>query len=206
LFVSKPLTVRSAARQGFAFDYIASEIIESGDSGGPDEVTGTTPHKIVAVNSGAGGGTEVLARVDLLKSWILGKVAAHGGMPTMPPPTMPPPPPPPATCSGPTEKEPNDTFQTPNALGPAACGSLGGADTQDWYTWSIGGATPYSLVLSTSGDATISMWKSVNGSFAQVANTSPTEITHTSSGAGSYVVAVFTQAGTAQSYKLTLTK
>ena len=35
-------------------------------------------HKIVAVNSGAGGG-EVLARVDLLYTWIQMKIASHGG-------------------------------------------------------------------------------------------------------------------------------
>jgi hypothetical protein len=79
LFVSKPIPVRGATSVGFPFDYVAMEVIESGDSGGPDELPGTDPHQIVAVNSGAGGGTEVLARVDLLRSWILGKVASHGG-------------------------------------------------------------------------------------------------------------------------------
>lgn len=77
LYVSKAITVQGAASSGFPFDYIAKEVIESGDSGGPDMMPGT--HTIVAVNSGAGGGTEVLARVDLLSSWIAGQVAAHGG-------------------------------------------------------------------------------------------------------------------------------
>jgi hypothetical protein len=36
-------------------------------------------HMIVAVNSGAGGGTEVLARVDLLAGWIKEQVATNGG-------------------------------------------------------------------------------------------------------------------------------
>jgi hypothetical protein len=207
LFVSKPITVRSAARQGFPFDYVATEVIESGDSGGPDVVPGTNPHVIAAVNSGAGGGTEVLARTDLLRSFILGKIADHGGGGTTPPPTMPPPTQPPTPgCNGPKESEPNDDFQAPNALGASVCGNLGGTDTEDWYTWSIAGATPYSLKLTASGDAAIAMWKRVGNGFSRVANTSNTEISHVSSGAGSYVLAIFTGSGAAQSYSLTLAK
>jgi hypothetical protein len=212
LFVSKPITIRGAARQGFPFDYIANEVIESGDSGGPDEVPGTTPHLIAAVNSGAGGGTEVLARVDLLKSWITGKITDHGGGGTSPPPADGGAPPdaggstPPPTCSGSGETEPNDSFRTPNALGASACGRLGGADTQDWYSWSIAGATPYSIKLSTPGDGQLSMWKLVNGAFSRVANTSNTEISHVSSGTGSYVLAVSSSSAQTQSYQLTLTK
>jgi hypothetical protein len=62
---------------GYPYDYEATEVIESGDSGGPDMKAGT--HTIVAVNSGAGSGTEVLARVDLLYSWIQQQIANHGG-------------------------------------------------------------------------------------------------------------------------------
>jgi V8-like Glu-specific endopeptidase len=79
LFVSKSIKVKSAAASGFPYDYIATETIEPGDSGGPDVEPGSAPHTIVAVNSGAGGGTEVLARVDLVRDWILGRVAASGG-------------------------------------------------------------------------------------------------------------------------------
>jgi hypothetical protein len=208
LFVSKPITVNNAANRGFPFDYIATEVIESGDSGGPVEIPGSaTPHTIVAVNSGAGGGTEVLARVDLLKSWIAGKIAAHGGGgSTTPPPPPPPTNPPPATCSGPAEREPNDNFQAPNALGPSVCGNVGGADAQDWFSWSIGGAIPYRVQLTASNDASISMWKQVNGSFQQVNAASATLIANTASGAGSYVVVVRSASGRAQSYSLTLTK
>jgi hypothetical protein len=78
LYVSTPIPVTDGASQGFPFDYSAQEVIQSGDSGGPDEVPGSTPHLIVAVNSGAGGG-EVLARVDLLYTWIQGQIASHGG-------------------------------------------------------------------------------------------------------------------------------
>ncbi|MFO0756616.1 MAG: trypsin-like serine protease [Byssovorax sp.] len=77
LYASKPVSVKSAKNDGFPFDYIATEIIESGDSGGPDFASGT--HTIVAVNSGGGGGTEVLARVDLIASWIQQQIASHGG-------------------------------------------------------------------------------------------------------------------------------
>ena len=44
LFVSKAITVRNASRQGFPFDYIATEVIESGDSGGPDELPPDVHH------------------------------------------------------------------------------------------------------------------------------------------------------------------
>jgi hypothetical protein len=77
LFASEPITVGSAASAGYPYDYVADQIIQSGDSGGPDFVAGT--HTIVAVNSGAGGGTEVLARVDLALDWILEQLAAQDG-------------------------------------------------------------------------------------------------------------------------------
>jgi hypothetical protein len=77
LFVSKPLTSKGASGDGFPYDYITDEIIEPGDSGGP--VEDATSHVIVAVNSGAGGGTEVLARVDLVIDWIEKTIADNGG-------------------------------------------------------------------------------------------------------------------------------
>lgn len=77
LYVSQPISVKKATSAGFPYDYIATEVIESGDSGGPDLLPGT--HTIVAVNSGGGGGTEVLARVDLVYSWIQQQIASHGG-------------------------------------------------------------------------------------------------------------------------------
>jgi hypothetical protein len=92
LFVSQPLSVVNGSSYGYPFDYAATEVIESGDSGGPVVLDNVLPHRIVAVNSGAGGGIEVLARVDLLRSWILEKVAANGGGTT---------PPPPAACAHP---------------------------------------------------------------------------------------------------------
>jgi hypothetical protein len=70
-------TVSAGAAVGYPFDYQSSDVIQPGDSGGPDFASGT--HVIAAVNSGAGGGTEVLARVDLLETWIAQQIAAHGG-------------------------------------------------------------------------------------------------------------------------------
>lgn len=77
LYVSKPMTVSDAKDSGYPLDYMADETIESGDSGGPDMAHDT--HTIVAVNSGAGGGIEVLARVDLVASWIKDQITSHGG-------------------------------------------------------------------------------------------------------------------------------
>jgi Trypsin len=79
LYLSKPLAVSNAANAGYPFDYLSNRVIELGDSGGPVELVGATPHTIVAVNSGVTGGTELLARVDLLSSWIQDRIAAHGG-------------------------------------------------------------------------------------------------------------------------------
>ena len=77
LYVSPAITVSPGAASGFPYDYVATDKIQSGDSGGPDMAYGT--HTIVSVNSGAGGTTEVLARVDLIHDWIAQQIAAHGG-------------------------------------------------------------------------------------------------------------------------------
>ncbi len=79
LFVSEPHPVSDGKNDGFPYDYSADEIIQSGDSGGPVEVPNSSPHTIVAVNSGAGSGSEVLARVDLVYPWIQQVVADAGG-------------------------------------------------------------------------------------------------------------------------------
>lgn len=77
LYMSKPVTVKSAASSGYPFDYMATEVIEHGDSGGPVFIPNT--HTIVAVNSGGGGGTEILARVDLLHDWIVQQISDNDG-------------------------------------------------------------------------------------------------------------------------------
>ncbi len=42
------------------------------------EIPGAKPHVIVAVNSGGGGGSEILARVDLVFDWIKQTVESGG--------------------------------------------------------------------------------------------------------------------------------
>jgi hypothetical protein len=74
LFLGPEVPVKDGAAVGFPLAYRAPETIQSGDSGGPVVAAGT--HTVVAVNSGAGGGVQVLARVDLLASWIAERVAA----------------------------------------------------------------------------------------------------------------------------------
>ena len=78
LFVSDPHEVWDGASDGFPYSYGADEVIQSGDSGGPVEIPGAKPHVIVAVNSGGGGGSEILARVDLVFDWIKLTVESGG--------------------------------------------------------------------------------------------------------------------------------
>lgn len=78
-FYKAPLTVNDGAALGYPFDYYGTDVIEHGDSGGPVFLPST--HTIVAVNSGANGSIEVLARVDPLSTWIAQRVAANGGAP-----------------------------------------------------------------------------------------------------------------------------
>lgn len=203
LFVGASVAIQDGAKIGYPYSYYTSEIIQPGDSGGPDVIAGT--HKIAAVNSGAGSGTQVLARVDLVYSWIDAQVKAHGGWASSATPTPPPPStPPPSTCAN-KEAEPNDAYTAPNALAAGdTCGSIAG-NNQDWFTWSVGStAVSYSLKLAATGDAQIQMWKLSGGQYYAVANTSPTEITKTSNGAGSYVVVVYSPSSTNQTYTLNL--
>jgi hypothetical protein len=79
LFVSQNATVLDGSIVGYPLDYASDSIIQPGDSGGPAEIPNVFPHQIVAVNSGLAPGHEILARVDLLYTWIGGRIAAHGG-------------------------------------------------------------------------------------------------------------------------------
>ncbi|MEA2747635.1 MAG: hypothetical protein QOI41_1778, partial [Myxococcales bacterium] len=226
LFFGSAVTLQSGSSYGFPKAYISSEIIESGDSGGPVYVGSGASRTIAAVNSGAGGGTQVLARVDLAYAKIQQLIAANGGSGgsssdgsssggssssgsssggSSPPPPPPPPPPAPTCAGGTPEAEPNDTSNQPNALAGTRCGSLSSASDLDWYSWSVPKAgVAYDVALTSSGDADILMWKWNGSSWNQISNTSPTEIAATSSAAGNYLVAV--RGGAAQSYTLALTK
>ena len=77
LYQSAPVKVKSGGSYGFDYDYAAPMVIEHGDSGGASFTLNT--HSIVAVNSTGDSSTMLIARVDLLASWIDQKVAAHGG-------------------------------------------------------------------------------------------------------------------------------
>ncbi len=68
-------TISAADRLGYPYDYTSAQVIQPGDSGGP--VFLSDSHTIVAVNSGAGNGIQVLARVDLVYDWIQGQIAGH---------------------------------------------------------------------------------------------------------------------------------
>jgi hypothetical protein len=152
---SAPITLSDAVKVGYPFDYVAAGVIEHGDSGGPVFAAGT--QKIVAVNSGAGGNIEVLARVDLLRSWILARLPSTAAPPPPPPPAPAPPPavdagtPPAAACAA-TEAEPNDTVAKATPLKTNACGKLGTTTDVDWYTLT---ATAGVTTLSVSGDADV---------------------------------------------------
>lgn len=160
------VTLGPGASVGYPFDYSSKGVIEQGDSGGPVFQLGT--HTIVAVNSGAGGGTQVLARVDLLLAWIQQRVAANGGFASSGPSdagapnadagvadsgTKPPdaaPPPVDAGTAAPSctkEVEPNDTFAKASPLGANVCGSFASTSDVDYYTFTAPiGATKVTLV------------------------------------------------------------
>ena len=205
LFVGEPVTLTPGAAAGFPSSYIAADIIEAGDSGGPVYVGSGPARTLVAVNSG-GGGTEILARVDLAFAKIQQLIAANGGSGAATT-TPPPPPPPPAGCSGTAESEPNDASNAANALVGTRCGSLSSGSDLDWYAWSVASAgVAYDVSLTTAGDADVLMWKSTGSGWVKLANTSTTRIAATSSGSGNYVVAVRSAGGSPQTYNLKLTK
>jgi len=78
LFVGPPVAVQNGSQTGYPNDYSANDVVQPGDSGGPTEVPNATPHEIVAVNSG-NSSDEIMARVDLLHSWIEQQIQSHGG-------------------------------------------------------------------------------------------------------------------------------
>ena len=194
------MTLQPGAAYGFPYAYMASEIIESGDSGGPVYVGSGASRSIVAVNSGGGGGSEVLARVDLVLADIQKIIAQTSGTAATTPP-----PPAPSSCT--PEAEPNDGSDQANALGASACGAVAAGGDVDWFTWSVDAAgVAYDVSLKATGDADVLMWKNTGSGWSRISNASPTHIAAKSSGPGTYVVAVRSASGAAQTYELDLKK
>lgn len=79
LYRSAAIRVRDGKTINFPLDYVSIDKIQPGDSGGPTYRDGAKPPELVAVNSGAGDGFAVLARVDAALSWITQRVNEHGG-------------------------------------------------------------------------------------------------------------------------------
>jgi len=75
-------SISEGTKIGYPYSYYSPAVIEHGDSGGAFFLAGT--HTIAAVNSGAGSGTQVLARVDLLAAWAAQRIASHSGATSMP--------------------------------------------------------------------------------------------------------------------------
>jgi hypothetical protein len=151
-------TVSGAAAWGYPFDYISADIIQPGDSGGAVVLFET--HTLIAVNSGAGSGIQVLARVDVLSGWLQDQLAAYAV--ASPDAGAPPPaedagaPPPPAEDAGAQpaltpEQEPNDDAATASPFTDGVSGTLAGIDV-DWVSFSAPSGTTR-LQLSSDGDA-----------------------------------------------------
>lgn len=151
-------TVTAGIRVGYPYDYASSDVIQPGDSGGPDFASGT--HDLVSVNSGAGGNTEVLARVDLVRDWILAQIDAHGGTGA------------PAaggagsTAQCPVDAEPNDTFAGASTLPTgSSCGALA-ASNEDWFTFSAAAGSTFSVAIATNGDGVFALGQASGGACA----------------------------------------
>lgn len=76
LYYGAPVAVRDGAPR-FPLAYLSTDIIQSGDSGGPVYAGTGANRTIVGVNSGAGGTTQVLARVDLAYAKIKQLIAEN---------------------------------------------------------------------------------------------------------------------------------
>ncbi len=204
LYFGAEVAVRPGSRFGFPFSYVTDEVIQSGDSGGPVEIPGSTPHRIVAVNSGGGGGTQILARVDLIATWIDEQIRANGGFATDPvsPPPPPPPPPPPASCAS-REAEPNDSYRSATAsTARELCGELASGTDQDWFSFSVARAQGSYRVSTASPNVELRVWKETSAGFRQVANRSATEISGVATSPSKYVGVVFSPSGARAEYKL----
>lgn len=183
--------VRDGAWIGYPFDYESADVIQPGDSGGGVFAQGT--HMVVAVNSGAGSGIQVLARVDLLRAWIDEQVAAHD--PSPPPP--PPPPPPPDVCA--PEVEANDTVGTATPIVHRVCGALDSASDIDWVTFDAPRGT-FSVSLVADHDAVFALGKLAFGKCELLASDKQAVRVTTSARATPLCAKVSSPSGQTQTY------
>ncbi len=211
LFVGAPVAAQDGAATGFPFAYATAELIESGDSGGPVLVAGSQDHEIAAVNSGGGGGSQILARVDLLHAWIEERVAAHGGRATTPAaaaaaaPTAGAPPAfdAAAPCAA-MEREPNDTTASASPLGQSTCGTLTAGDA-DWLSFALSsGNIRYAVELAAQGDAVMVIWKQTQDGAWQRLDRDGRRVENVSSYGGRYLVGVSSPTRQAQAYRVAL--
>lgn len=70
LFRGPEVALKDAIDLGYAMSYTTEQVVEDGDSGGPVYVGEGAQRTIVAVNSGAAGGIQILARTDLAHAKI----------------------------------------------------------------------------------------------------------------------------------------
>lgn len=210
LYVGKQLTLQQA--YGYPYSYESAEVIEAGDSGGPVFLPGAAPHTIVAVNSGGGGGSQILARTDAVAQQIEALVAQHGGWGDEDVDTVDPggsggeDPGPDNGCDL-TEAEPNQPYTSAQPISSGVvCGSFSSSSDQDWYQWTAAGSgVAYDISVAGAG-AQVLMWKRVNGTYYSIGNQTATHIANTSNGAGTYVIAVWSPSGSTGSYTLDLVK
>jgi hypothetical protein len=192
--------VTAGAAIGYPYCYASSAIIQPGDSGGPDFASGT--HSIVAVNSGVGGGVEVLARVDLVRDWIVQQIASHGGMGASADagaPVADAAPPPAPSC--PADVEPNSSWAKASTLAVGSpCAPLTARDI-DW--WSVSTAAgPVTITLGGAGDAVMSVGQAV-GTSCTPSITGLRSFSLSSTSTQRYCVVVQSPTKKAQPYTLT---
>jgi hypothetical protein len=109
------------------------------------------------------------------------------------------------TCAWP-EQEPNDTIQYADDLSNGCLsGSVDPGSDVDWSTFQLTGSVQYDVSVAADGDANVALYKYVNGQWAQVASTTPTDIHHVSQGGGFYAAVVWSPGQQTQGYTVTLT-
>ena len=79
LFIGPTITLGDGNPVGFPYAYYSNEITEPGDSGGPVVLPGPAPRTVVAVCSGGGNGSQLMARLDQVHDWLQQQLAIAGG-------------------------------------------------------------------------------------------------------------------------------